>query len=71
MEKEKVKIVLDQPTLEGVKNIQKFLGFTNYYQWFIKDFATIARSLHDLVKKDQKWNWTERQKKTFQAQIKK
>jgi len=26
----------------------------------------IARSLHDLVKKDQKWDWTEKQKKIFQ-----
>jgi len=26
----------------------------------------IARSLHDLVKKNQKWDWTEKQKKIFQ-----
>jgi len=26
---------------------------------------TIARPLHDLFKKEQKWEWTERQKKTF------
>jgi len=25
----------------------------------------IARQLHNLVKKDQKWDWTERQEKTF------
>ena len=25
----------------------------------------IARPLHDMVKKDQKWEWTKRQKKTF------
>ena len=32
IEKVKVKDVLDQPTLKGVKDIQKFLGLTNYYQ---------------------------------------
>ena len=32
MEEEKVKGVLDWPTPEGVKNIQKFLGPANYYQ---------------------------------------
>ena len=25
----------------------------------------IARPLHDLVKKDQKWNWTEKQEEAF------
>jgi len=31
IEKEKMKGVLDLPTLKGVKNIQKFLGLANYY----------------------------------------
>jgi len=26
----------------------------------------IARSLYNIVKKDQKWKWTEKQEKTFQ-----
>jgi len=37
----------------------------NYYYWFIKNFAFIARSLHNIIKKDQKWKWTEKQEKTF------
>jgi len=65
MEKGKVKDILDWPTLKGVKNIQKFLVLANYHQWFIKDVTTIARSLHNMVKKDQKWEWTERQEKVF------
>jgi len=43
MEKEKIKIVLDWSTSNRIKNIQKFLGLTNYYRQFIKDFASIAR----------------------------
>jgi len=54
MEEEKVKGVLDWPTPKGVKNIQKFLGLANYYRQFIKDFTSIARPLHNMVKKDQK-----------------
>jgi len=54
MEEEKVKEVLDWPTLKEVKNIQKFLELTNYYLQFIKDFAVIARLLNNLVKKDPK-----------------
>jgi len=59
MDEEKVKGVLNWLTLQGVKDIQKFLGLANYYWWFIKDFAAIAKPLYNLVKKDQKWNWME------------
>ena len=65
MEEEKIKSILEQLTPKGVKDIQKFLELANYYQWFIKDFVVIAKPLHDLVKKDQKQDWTERQEKIF------
>ena len=65
MEEEKVREVLDWPTPKCVKNIQKFLGLVNYYHQFIQGFATIARLLHDMVKKDQKWEQTKRQKEAF------
>ena len=66
IEEEKTKDILDWPTLKGIKDIQKFLGLANFYCWFIKDFLVIARPLHNMVKKDQKWEWTEKQEKTFQ-----
>jgi len=56
IEDKKVKMVLDWPTSKEIKNIQKFLGLTNYYKQFIKDFVSIVRSLYNLVKKEQKWN---------------
>ena len=65
MEKKKVKGVLEWPTLKCVKDVQKFLGLANYYYRFIKGFVTVARPLHDLVKKDKKWEWTEREEKAF------
>ena len=65
MEEEKIKGVLDWPTLKCIKNVQKFLGLANYYRWFIEGFATVARPLHDMVKKDKKWEWTEKQKEAF------
>jgi len=54
MEEEKMKGILDWPTLKCVKGVQKFLGLTNYYRQFIEDFASIARPLYNMVKKDQK-----------------
>jgi len=62
---EKMKGILEWLASKGVKDIQKFLGLAKYYWQFIKDFAVIARPLHDLVKKYQKWDWTERQEKVF------
>jgi len=65
MEKEKVKGVLEWPTLKCVKDVQKFLGLANYYRRFIEGFTMVARPLHNTVKKDKKWEWTERQEEAF------
>jgi len=65
MEEEKVKGVLEWLTPECVKDVQKFLRLANYYHRFIEGFASIARPLHDTVKKDRKWEWTEKQERAF------
>ena len=39
IEKEKVDGVLSWPEPKNVKDVRKFLGLTNYYRRFIKDFA--------------------------------
>ena len=65
MEKEKVKGVLEWPTPKCIKDVQKFLGLANYYHQFIEGFISIARPLHNTVKKDKKWEWTEKQGKAF------
>ena len=54
MEEEKVKEVLEWPTPKCVKDVQKFLGLANYYCQFIEGFASVARPLYDMVKKDKK-----------------
>ena len=65
MEKEKVKGVLEWPMPKCIKDMQKYLGLANYYCRFMEGFATVARPLHDLVKKNKKWEWTEREEKAF------
>jgi len=65
MEEEKIKGILDWLTLKCVKDVQKFLGLVNYYCQFIQGFASIARPLHNIVRKDQKWEWTEKQEELF------
>ena len=66
MEKEKVQGVVEWPVPKSVKDVQKFLGLANYYRWFVKDFAKIAKPLHEMMRKETKWNWGERQQKAFE-----
>jgi len=54
MQREKVEGVLNWLASRNIKEVQKFLGLTNYYRRFIKDFAKIAAPLHVLVRKEQK-----------------
>ena len=66
MEKEKVQEVVDWPVPKSVKDVQKFLGLANYYKWFVKDFAKIAKLLHEMTRKETKGNWGEKQQKAFE-----
>jgi len=65
MEPEKVEGVTKWPTPQYVKNVQKFLGLANYYRRFVKDFAKIAKPLHQLVRKDERWRWEREQEEAF------
>ena len=66
MEKKKVQGVIEWPGLRSVKDVQKFLRLANYYRWFVKDFAKIAKPLYEMTRKETKWNWGERQQRVFE-----
>ena len=65
IQEEKVAEVLEWPRPKMVKEVQKFLELANYYRRFVKDFAKLAKLLHKLVRKDEKWNWGEEQETVF------
>jgi len=54
----KLKAIQDWPLPRTVKDVQKFLGFCNFYRRFVKDYSHIARPLFNLTKKETPWNWT-------------
>jgi len=41
MSNNKIKIIQDWPEPKKVKDIQSFLGFTNFYHWFISNYSDI------------------------------
>jgi len=56
MEKEKMQGVIEWLVPKSMKDVQKFLRLANYYRQFVKDFAMIAKPLHEMMRKDKKWN---------------
>ena len=54
MEAEKADGILSWPKPKNIKDVRKFLGLTNYYRRFIRDFAQVARPMNMLTRKDEK-----------------
>jgi hypothetical protein len=57
MDPKKLKEVADYPPPTTPTEVQRFLGFTGYYHYFIPNYSKIARPLLDLTKKATKWMW--------------
>ncbi|CCE34872.1 uncharacterized protein CPUR_08811 [Claviceps purpurea 20.1] len=52
----------------SLKEVQKFIGFSNFFRRFIKDFSKIAKPLTDSVKLDRKvWCWTPDMQEAFDS----
>jgi hypothetical protein len=65
MDPGKVSAVRDWATPTTLKEVRAFIGFSNFYRRFIKDFSSIARPLHELTKKDVPWQWHAEQQQAF------
>ncbi|XP_043090657.1 uncharacterized mitochondrial protein AtMg00860-like [Puntigrus tetrazona] len=50
MDEHKVKAVVEWPRPSTVKELQRFLGFSNFYRRFIRNFSLVAAPLTSLVK---------------------
>lgn len=57
MDPVKVAGVKDWPAPTNITEVQAFLGFTNFYRRFIRDFSHLAQPLFDLTKDSTKWKW--------------
>ena len=67
IDEEKLSGVLEQPVPTKFKQVQAFLGFANFYQRFIENFAKMSKLLSDLIKKYSIQTWGIEQQNTFEV----
>ena len=51
--------VKDWPPPNSTQETQQFLRLANYYRRFVKDFATIAKPLHQLTERKNLFKWAD------------
>jgi hypothetical protein len=67
MSTRKVEAVQSWETLKNLKDIQRFLGFANFYRRFIKNISRVARPITDHTQnKGQHFHWKPLQVVAFQ-----
>jgi len=69
---EKIKAVKNWPQPKTMKELNRFLGFANYYRKFVKNYSDSIRPLEDLATKEKKQKlskliWLEVHEKSFNA----
>ena len=67
MNPEKVNAILKWPEPTNVKQVCAFLGLSNFYRCFIKDYAIISCPMVDLTCKDVIFNFGDKEKASFEA----
>ena len=61
-----IKSIAERPAPSNQTEVRSFLGLAGYYLKFVEGFSSIARPLTQLLRKDQKFNWTEKCELSFQ-----
>ncbi|KAI0991938.1 hypothetical protein K3495_g16249 [Podosphaera aphanis] len=65
MDPTKLQIIKDWPRPKNVKEIQRFIGFANFYRRFINKFSSLVSPLTNLMKKGSPFDWGPSQETAF------
>ena len=63
---EKTSKVMECPVPKTVRVVRSLIGFANEYRRLVKNFASIAKPLHDLTKNRARFEWTPAQQLSFE-----
>jgi len=67
MDPVKVAGVTEWPIPSNRKEVQSFLGFTNFYRRFIQGFSHLACPLFNLTREDTEWRWGVEEQSAFDS----
>ena len=65
MDPAKTQAVTSWPTPAGRKELQRFLGFVNFYRRFIRNYSSVVQPLTALMSTKFHFQWTPEAKKAF------
>jgi hypothetical protein len=65
MDNTKVEKVRNWKVLMNITEVCKFLGFTGYYHYFIKDYSKITQPLLQLTHLTNPWSWKQEEQTAF------
>src|SRR5436190_23474007 len=65
MDPDKVKTITEWAASGTLRELQRFLGFANFYRRFIQDFSKTCRPLNDMLRKGTPWQWSDAQQQAF------
>jgi hypothetical protein len=54
----KIQAVTNSEIPKNIRHVQSFLGFTNLYRRFIRDYSSISSPLYNLTEKGKTFNWS-------------
>ena len=63
----RVEVIANADPPKNLKELQRFLGFINYYNTFIPHLATKAEPLRKLTRKDERFVWDKSCEEAFQS----
>ena len=67
MDPKTLEVIEEWPILKNIYELRSFIGMCAYYRRFIEKFSFIAGPLHDLTKKNVKYEWTRKKNDSFET----
>ncbi|XP_069582870.1 uncharacterized protein [Ranitomeya imitator] len=67
MDASKTQAIQNWPTPKSVKEVQRFIGFANFYRRFIKKFSAIVAPITQLTQKKMPFVWSPQAQTAFSA----